>query len=345
MEFDNEFNEELTEKKFHQVILELMVGEISSETDYQLFADTLKEQSQRLLWTGQYEQLLVVLRTLESNIQKNHFPEMNEKTLQYYHSRDFFLLVTDSFKLLGRQFRKEVWLLCSYYDKEIIPYLLDALIEEESQVIRRFLMDLLQQFGNKIIPETVKRLSDSRWFVKRNMLYILRDLDVQEVSEYIRPCCRDQNPKVSLTALKCLLNVKDPYAIETIREHLASDSKDVLDQAVSLSGAFKIKEVVPQLIRILNKQEMSGADILNKIPAVRALGEIADPNALVALRELLSTKSIIFRKIAEQLKEEIYKTFRNYPYESVKDFITAGLESKNPVIRQESLRLRNEKAG
>ena len=131
-----------------------------------------------------------------------------------------------------------------------------------------------------MIPEAVKRLNDTRWFVKRNMLYILRDVDIKEVSEYIRPYCQDKNPKVSRTALECLLNVKDRYAIEAIREHLASSSEELFQQALTLSGSFKIKESVVDLIRLLNKQAVTGADILNKIPIVGLSGDMHDPRAL-----------------------------------------------------------------
>lgn len=344
IEFDNEFNENLMEKRFNQVVLELMSSERITAEDYQSFVSITKEQAIQFLWTGQYTQILALFKIIEINKTMNKFSDINLSALQHFHSPEFILQVVDSFKLLGGQLRKEIWMISEYYDKEIIPYLLDALIEEESRIIRRFLLDLLQQFGQKIVPETVKRLNDDRWFVKRNMLYILRDLDVQEVSEYVRPCCRHENPKVSLIALKCLLNFKDAYAIETIREHLSSSSKVLFDQAVTLSGSFKIKEVVPNLIRILKKRELSGADILNKIPLVKVLGDIADPQAVGTLRELLSSRSIFFRKIKEQLEEEIYKTFKNYPYEFVKDLVAAGIESKNNIIREESLRLRNENA-
>ncbi len=344
IEFDNEFNEDLIEKRFNQVILVLMSSETITAEDYQSLVSITKEQATRFLYTGQYTQILALFKIIEINKAMYKFSDINLSALQHFHSPEFILQVVDSFKLLGGQLRKEVWMICEYYHKEIISYLLDALIEEESRTVRRFLLDLLQQFGQEIIPETVKRLNDNRWFVRRNMLYILRDLDVQEVSEYIRPCCRDENPKVSLIALKCLLNFKDAYAIETIRKHIVSDSKVLFDQAVTLSGSFKIKEVVPDLIRILKKQEMSGADILNKIPLVRVLGDIADPQALGTLRELLSSRSIFFKKIKEQLREEIYKTFKNYPYELVKDLVAAGVESRNSIIREESFRLRNENA-
>ena len=92
-----------------------------------------------------------------------------------------------------------------------------------------------------MIPEAVKRLNDTRWFVKRNMLYILRDLDIREVSGYIRPCCQDKNPKVSRTALECLLNVKDSYAIEAIREHLDFQLRGIISAGPHTLRIFQNK--------------------------------------------------------------------------------------------------------
>jgi HEAT repeat protein len=340
MEFENEFNEEFTDKRFHQIILELMVSRTVSADDYQACVNSIREQAQQLLWMGQYGQLLDALKILALNKKENRFPDMNSKALQYYHSPHFMAQVVESFRLLGRQLKKEVWMLCDYYDREIIPYLLDALIEEESQIVRRFLMDVLKLYGDKIIPEAVKRLQDDRWFVKRNMLYILQDTDTREVSKSIRPFYKDENPKVSVLALKCLLNSRDHYAIEIIRENLVSNSKEVFEQALTFSSSFKLKEVVGDLISLLKKQERTGADILDKIPIVKALGEIADPQALDVLREFASSKSIFLKKMLDQLKEEIYKTLKNYPYELVKDLVEAGIESKNDVIKRESLHLR-----
>jgi hypothetical protein len=114
----------------------------------------------------------------------------------------------------------------------------------------------------------------------------------------------------------------------------------VFEQALTFSSSFKLKEVVGDLISLLKKRERTGADILDKIPIVKALGEIADPQALDVLREFASSKSIFFKKMLDQLKEEIYKTLQNYPYELVKDLVEAGTESQNDVIKRESLHLR-----
>ena len=345
MEFENEFNEDLMEKRFNQIILEMMQSDMVSKEEYQSFIDIIKEQTEPLLWVGQFDQFLEILKVIELNKALYRFPAINSEVIQYYHSPEFIVTLIESFRILGRQKRKDVSMICEYYDKKIIPYLMDALADEDSLIIRRFLMELIKQFGEKVIPEALRRLADDRWFVKRNMLYILVETDSKDVIDHIKPFCRHENPKVSIPAIKCLLNTGDKYAKELIREYLDSKSKDLFEQAVALSGSFRIKEVVGDLIQLLKKQEMTGDDILNKIPIVRALGDIGDSRAVDALRELLSGKSIFFKSVTDRLKTEIYKTLKKYPYESVKDLVEAGLVSRNELIREESLRLHKEKAG
>ena len=342
MEFETEFYDDLIEKRFNQIILELMSSETVSEEEYQSFVNIIKGQTEQLLWIGQYGQILDTLKVIELNKALHKFTDINSRALQYYHSSEFISLLIDSFRILGRNKRKVVSMICEYYDKKIIPYLIDALIEETSQIIRRFLMEIIKQFGSKVIPEATKRLNDDRWFVQRNLLYILSETDSKEVAAYIKPFCKNENSKVRVAAIKCLLNAEDTYAVEIIREYLKSDQENY-EQAIALSGSFRIKEVVGDLILLLTKKERSSNDLLNKIPVVRALGDIGDPRALDAFRLIISSYSLLFRKIMEQLKEEIYKTLNKFSYESVKDMVEAGLKSRNAFIREESLRLHKGK--
>jgi hypothetical protein len=137
-----------------------------------------------------------------------------------------------------------------------------------------------------------------------------------------------------------LLYSDDSYAIDTLKEYLYSDMRDRVEQAIALSGSFRIKEVVGDLIHLLKKTEMTGADFYDKIPIVKALGDIGDPKAVDSLRRVLAKRSILFKGVSDRLKEETYKTLNSYPYESVKDMVEAGLKSKNERIRAESLRLK-----
>lgn len=340
IEFESEFNDDLIEKKFNQIMLELMVSPTTSSQEYQAFVDLVKEQAEQLLWIGEYGQILTLLNLMETNKARDRFVDINSEALQHFHSSEFLVPLVDSLRILGKQKRQEVTELCEYYDQKIVPHLIDALIEEDSQMARRFLMDLLKQLGDKVIPEAIERLDDDRWFVKRNMLYILGQTNVKDVAEHIKPYCRDENLKVSFEALRCLLFSEDRYAIDTIKEYLYSGNRDRVEQAIALSGSFRIKEAVDDLIKMLKKTEMTGADFYDKMPVVSALGDIGDPRAVDVLREMLAKRSILFKKVSDRMKEEIYKTLNNYPYESVRELVEDGLKSKNERIRTESFRLK-----
>lgn len=341
-ELEKDFNDDIIERDFNQTILELLLSDMVSEEEYRVFADLIRDQTEQFLWTGQYGQILRAFKVFEGNLSRNRFPEINTGVLDFYQSAEFIPRFLDSLRLLGRQARDEAWALCEYYGDEIIPALMDTLAGEQSQTIRRFLMSLLRQFGDRIIPDAVRRLGDSRWFVKRNMLYILGECRHPDILPHVRPYCRHENRKVSVEAIKCLLNTGDRYGVEALRECLASDVRELAEQAITLTGAFRVREVVPDLLQMLGKRGIGGADLYDKIPLVKALGEIGDPGALDMLRELLVSRSILFKGIAEKLKEEIYRTLKNYPSASIQDLVEAGLKSKNEYIRGESLRLQKK---
>ncbi len=340
-----EFDDDHIERDFNYAVTELLASEILAEDEYPFFLDILKEQIEQFLWTGQYGYILKAFQVLESNIRRNRFAELSSELLFFYQSPEFIVTLVNSFKLVGRQTRDEAWHLSEYYSVNIIPVMIDALIEETSQTTRSFFMGLLQMFGDRLIPEAIKRLGDSRWFVKRNMLYLLGECGSKEVLPHVRPYCRHENRKVGFEAIKCLLNAGDRYGIQALDDYLRSDSRDVVDQAIALAGSFRIREVVPTLLQMLKKRGLSGADLYDKIPIVRTLGEIGDPRAIDTLRALLSGKSFLFKQTVETLREEIFRTLKYYPFADIKEIIEAGLKSRNEYIRQESRRLNKDQAG
>ncbi len=343
IDFKNEFSEDIIDRRFNQIVIDLMSSSLISERDYSTLIDILKNQTEHMLWTGEYKLIQNAIETIKSN--RDRFSQISENILEHFYSPAFITQLVKSFRMLGKERRKEISDICSYYDKKIIPYLIDALAEEDSMSIRRFLIDLLKQFGDKIVHEIIKRLNDERWFVKRNMLYLLSETDSREVIEYIRPYCRDENPKVNIAAFKCLLNVGDRFAIDIIKEYLSSNEKEKIEQSILLSSSYKIKEVVGDLVNLLLKKALSVVDLENKIPIIKALGEIGDPEAVDALREVVSTKSLFFGETVERIKEEVYKTLKNYPYESIKDLVERGIKSKNNIIREECIKIINTRTG
>jgi hypothetical protein len=307
-EHEKDFSDEYIERDFNRMILELTLSkstDIIHQDDLELFTSILRDQVEQFVGTGQYKQVLETIRVLESEATNKMPDDSGSGAIQYFHSQTFMLSLVDSFRTMGRQLKDDVLLLCDYYGESIISFLLDSLITEQSQSIRRFLISLVTHFGDMASFEIIERLADSRWFVKRNMLFILAECGSKESLLKAKPYCNVNNPKVSFEAIKCLLKARDDYAVKALRDHLHSKDEDSVKKAITLIGAFKINQLVPDLIQMLKKKALKNKDIEDKIPVVRALSQIGDTRALNALRDLSSTKSLLFRGSMEKLKKEI----------------------------------------
>ena len=320
--FEYQWKDEHIDRVFHEVVLELLSSgreDIITEEEFAFFIDSLKEQTLQFLYTGQYKRLLKTLKVLESNIAKNKYTNGDSGPADYFYCDEFISRLIDSFRVMGKEARGDAFMLCEHYGNTIIPPLMDALIDEESPTTRRFILSLLTSFEERVIPETLKRLKDSRWFVKRNMLFILMDCGNEDALKKARPCCDHENPKVSFEAIKCLLKAGDDYGVTALKKCLNSESKEITLKAVMLAGSYKVRGVVPDLVRKLRKKAMSGNDFEEKIPVVRALGQIGDPAVLDILKGIESSRSILFKGALEKLKAEIRTSLKNYNHDRPKD--------------------------
>lgn len=335
------FKEEILEKEHCETLLELISYDVLTEEDYEGFLNTMKESCMLFTERGQYGEVLKILQILEKNLGENRFPRITSSVLQHLNSKEFMSLLVESFCLTGKQFMDEAIKLLGHYGEKIIPFLMEALIEEKSKDERLFLINVITGFGEKAVNTALNHLDDNRWFVSRNMLQIINECGGKEAIPHIKRYRHHTDPRVSLEALKCILKTGDHIAIATLREYLESDSSMQVEMAIKLCGEYRQKEMVPDLLRMLKKKKMTGKGLNEKILIIKTLGEIGDIQALDTLRELVSIKSLLFKGAAEKLKEEIYKTLKNYPYNAIEDMVTAGLHSKNENIRKESFELKN----
>ena len=321
-EFEYQWKDEHMERVFHEVTLELLSSareDIITQEEFAFFMESLKEQTLQLIYTGQYKRILKTLKVLESNISINKFSDKDSVPTDYFYSDEFISRLIDSFRIMGKEARGNAFMLCEYYGNTIIPPLMDVLIDEESPSTRRFILSLLTSFRERVLPETLRRLEDSRWFVKRNMLFILMECGNEDALKKARPYCDHENTKVSFEAIKCLLKAGDDDGVTALKKCLNSESKELMAKAVMLAGSYKVRGVVPDLVRKLRKKAMSGNDFEEKIPVVRALGQIGDPGVLDILKGIESSRSILFKGALEKLKGEIRISLKNYNQQRAKD--------------------------
>ncbi len=314
-QFQPHMSSEHSDRIFSDIILELLmnkvIGEGLASEDREFILQNLKEQGVQFVETGQFGQILKILRTFEAITADSMNNDIVSGVLEYFHSPDFIAVLIDTIKIMGRAAKEDVFMLCKCYGERILFPLMDALIDEESQTTRRFLISLIVSFGESAAGEAARRLENSRWYVVRNMLFILLDCGSDEYLKKARSCCEHQNVKVSFEAIKCLLKARDEHGVKALRKYLYSGDNDLKKKAVTLAGAYRVAGVVPDMIVMLRKKAMTGKDLEEKIPLVQALSQIGDTRAHDVLSNILQTKSLFFRSALEKLKSETVNALKN----------------------------------
>ena len=329
--FEAAGSDEIIEKEFNQILLELISSDkenMITEESFAFFNNLLKDQIEHFIGTGQYGQVLRIFNTLKSTAAKGRFSQTDAGAFP----PELIPSLVDSFRIVGSQNSEDAKRLCEYCADEIASPLISALIKEPLRKIRKFLLALIIHLGSTVVPEVIQHLKDQRWFVTRNMLYILSECGTREALPLVKPYCYHDNPRISFQAIRCLLKAEEPYGIEVVKNCLHSGNRERMEMALFISGAFKIKEIVPDIVTMLKQMAKRGSDYDRKIPLVKALGQIGDSRALDILKTILKYNSFLFKGPLQRLKEEICSTLKNYPPEDVKEIIaTEGNPKKRPA--------------
>jgi hypothetical protein len=322
------------------VILDLLVSDCLEGDAYQKLVDKLPSSVDFFLLKGEFEKVLDVFNALKTqSLQGSQGFHATLMIRNIFSTDSFNGKIVEAIKLHGRKQRESAGRLTTALRAYLVPYLLDALNEESDTSRRKFIITLLTSVRSDVLSYVVKRLSDSRWYVLRNMLYLLRECHGQSYAQEVKDFLEHEVPLVRLEALKTLLSFQDADAELYVRKFLKSDVFELQKGAVSLAGAHRIKTAVPHLLMLLKEKDIMGKKIILKRGIIRALGKIGDGRAAGHLLNMCRSTSVIHKNDFDTLKIEIFRTLHNYPVAKIGALLDYGmsLTDKNIVAICEKL--------
>lgn len=177
---------------------------------------------------------------------------------------------------------------------DLAPPLVEALAspQSESRVYWRKVFNLLVEIGKPVIPLVPDRLEDERWFVRRNMLSLLRELPGRPEGFSALAFLEDRDPRVRAEALTLALEApgeREPAILAA----LTDDDTRMVGLALSAVEADRPPSAEPLLAELAGD---SGQASSHRIRAVRLLGESDAPEALETLLGLVWRRRWIFWK-------------------------------------------------
>lgn len=215
--------------------------------------------------------------------------------------------------------------------------LLIALAEENNRSRRRKLFDAVAALGPVIVPEVVRFLSDSRWYVVRNMIVLLRSVDDRTSLPEIRRIAHHKDLRVRLEAIKTLLTMESTVPQSLLDNAINDPDPKLAETAIALVGNYGIREGVQPLLKIVAGRDVWGTRKALRIRALKALGELADVSALPHLDHFF--KDSFWPWPVKEERRAAFESLSGYPKEASAPFLEHGLQSRHRDLRELCQRL------
>lgn len=182
-----------------------------------------------------------------------------------------------------------------FLDSHAVSPLISALGELKTIKGRRKVLSILVDLGKKDIQTLVKGLRDSRWYVVRNIIYILRQIGDKKAVEYLLNSARHPDVRVRREAIRTLGELKSIHALQALRHSL--DDLDLSVRKASVEALCRIGSDTAKRIILakISEKDFGERDFDEKKAFYEGLSAWDDPDVSEFMIKTLARTSL-FKK-------------------------------------------------
>jgi hypothetical protein len=301
------------------VILDLLRQD-SGDEDNDTLRQNLMELFTYFIEIGQFDYLVELHSSLNKSAATSADGKLNELSNAFSDS-GFLDEVLMTLSVWDKsQFEKITELIRKVGPLFINP-ILNRLAVEKRMSLRRYYIERLLEMRDAVREPVMLRLRDSRWYVVRNLIGLLRQLNDPVVLYAVRSLLRHPHPQVQLEVYKTLKQFHDPEANQYLVMELSSGDRQRQWQAIKQIEKPTSPELRDALIQLLELKDLSRDGFDLKTRAVAELALIGDPAALPGLEQLLQSRSLLHSGNLGRLKKTIVTSLRHYPKKETQEIL------------------------
>ena len=217
----------------------------------------------------------------------------------------------------------------------VVVEIFDGLEPDQTFLEQNMLTQILKNLKTLTAKEALERIKDPRPDYVRRMIRIIRKMGDSASAEQVRSLMDHVDNEVRMEALATLLAFKNKWGLVRLRDLLNEPNADGFDKAAALAGEYRVRAVIPQLEAIAAQR----GEAEPREAAIRALGQIGDPQVIPVLTKIARTRWSMAKSQIRHLKRVVFDTLDNYPTEAVHTLLRFGSKQKDAEIRAACERL------
>jgi HEAT repeat protein len=196
---------------------------------------------------------------------------------------------------------------------------------------RRHIFDLLASLGPAVVPASVALLDDSRWYMIRNILSLLRRVDEGLTMEVLRKGLGHQDSRVRIEAVKCIPELGAEIMPELVERVLADDDLRVAEMAVGVFGSSRIRTASGPLVDLLRRPDPLGKLRRLRLRALQTLGEIGDAGVLPEIAPFFRSW---FALVSTEERHAAFRSLELYTEDERRPWVKKGRLSPDATVRE-----------
>jgi hypothetical protein len=158
---------------------------------------------------------------------------------------------------------------------------------------REMLCRVLSVVAKQNLSALVGSLSDPRWYLVRNVIYVLRLMRESQATSYLEPVVAHEDPRVRTELAHCLAEIGGQRAEAMIAALLNDSEKGLRLLAAKKLGQVGGKRAAALLSEHIRRDAFLKRDADEKSEVFDALGRTACDDALPVLEKLIRKRSFI----------------------------------------------------
>jgi HEAT repeat protein len=185
--------------------------------------------------------------------------------------------------------------LMTLFEPQIVPSLVELLASVDKMKARRVLCEILIKLGASQVDFFVTKLEDDRWFLVRNLIYVVGRIGDPKVLKSFPRLMQHKDPKIRKEVLHALDMIESPKTNDLLVKVLSDP--DLSNRLFVLRALAKRKapEALEPLMDILTSKEFEEKEMHEKKEIFDAIGKVGGDDVVPRLRRLLEVKWSLFK--------------------------------------------------
>ncbi len=220
-------------------------------------------------------------------------------------------------------------------NKEVVSPLIELLAEVNTMKARRVLCDILAEIGQKDYAALVNRLNDDRWFLVRNLIYILGKMQDERTTSHLSQFVHHYELKVRKEVIHVLDTMENQRATTLLLEFLPDPDLSNRVYTIKCIAKKKIKAGMPHLLKMMQAKGFDEKALYEKKEIYTAYASLGGDAVLPEISQSLDMPWSLFRNVhAEERGICAAVALKRLASPASAEALRQGSRSKNKAIRE-----------